>query len=31
MVERRRAPEAETWNDRVAQGRDRVPGGLRDR
>jgi len=31
MVERRRAPEVETWNDRVAQGRDRVPGGLRDR
>ena len=31
MVERRRAPEAETWNDRVAAGRDRVPGGLEDR
>jgi dihydropyrimidine dehydrogenase (NAD+) subunit PreA len=28
MVERRRAPQAETWNDRVEQGRDRVPGGL---
>ncbi len=30
MVERRRAPQAESWNDRVAQGRDRVPGGLAD-
>jgi len=31
MVERRRAGETETWNDRVAAGRDRVPGGLHDR
>jgi len=30
MVERRRAGEAETWNDRVAKGTDRVPGGLAD-
>ena len=30
MVERRRAPEVETWNDRVADGRDVVPGGLAD-
>jgi dihydropyrimidine dehydrogenase (NAD+) subunit PreA len=30
MVERRRAPVAETWNDRVRAGRDRVPGGLDD-
>jgi dihydropyrimidine dehydrogenase (NAD+) subunit PreA len=30
MVERRRAPQAETWNDRVAAGRDQVPGGLTD-
>jgi dihydropyrimidine dehydrogenase (NAD+) subunit PreA len=30
MVEARRAPKPETWNDRVAQGRDAVPGGLRD-
>ena len=30
MVERRRAPEVETWNDRVADGRDMVPGGLAD-
>jgi dihydropyrimidine dehydrogenase (NAD+) subunit PreA len=31
MVERRRASETESWNDRVAAGRDRVPGGLNDR
>jgi dihydropyrimidine dehydrogenase (NAD+) subunit PreA len=31
MVARRRAPESETWNDRVAQGKDRVTGGLEDR
>ena len=30
MVEKRRAPQPETWNDRVAQGRDHVPGGLKD-
>ncbi len=30
MAERRRAPESETWNDRVARGKDRVPGGLSD-
>jgi dihydropyrimidine dehydrogenase (NAD+) subunit PreA len=30
MVERRRAPEVETWNDRVRKGTDRVPGGLED-
>jgi dihydropyrimidine dehydrogenase (NAD+) subunit PreA len=30
MVERRRAPEPDTWNRRVAEGRDRVPGGLAD-
>jgi hypothetical protein len=30
MVERRRAPEVETWNDRVREGRDRVPGGIED-
>jgi len=30
MVERRRAPEPDTWNRRVAEGRDRVPGGLGD-
>jgi dihydropyrimidine dehydrogenase (NAD+) subunit PreA len=29
MEERRRAKNSETWNDRVAQGRDHVPGGLR--
>jgi len=28
MVERRRAPSIETWNDRVAGGRGHVPGGL---
>ncbi len=28
MVEHRRAPEEETWNDRVARGEDLVPGGL---
>ncbi|NNE43289.1 MAG: 4Fe-4S binding protein, partial [Gemmatimonadetes bacterium] len=28
MVPRRRADQPETWNDRVAQGRDHVPGGL---
>jgi dihydropyrimidine dehydrogenase (NAD+) subunit PreA len=30
MVERRRADAPETWNDRVAKGSDRVPGGLAD-
>jgi dihydropyrimidine dehydrogenase (NAD+) subunit PreA len=30
MVERRRAPEVETWNDRVRKGTDKVPGGLED-
>jgi dihydropyrimidine dehydrogenase (NAD+) subunit PreA len=30
MAERRRAPETDTWNERVATGRDHVPGGLRD-
>jgi len=30
MVERRRAPETDTWNDRVKRGDDHVPGGLRD-
>jgi dihydropyrimidine dehydrogenase (NAD+) subunit PreA len=28
MVERRRAPDVETWNDRVRDGTDKVPGGL---
>ena len=28
MVEKRKAPERETWNDRIAGGRDLVPGGL---
>jgi dihydropyrimidine dehydrogenase (NAD+) subunit PreA len=30
MVERRRAPHPDSWNRRVAEGRDRVPGGLAD-
>jgi dihydropyrimidine dehydrogenase (NAD+) subunit PreA len=30
MVERRRAPGVETWNDRVIKGTARVPGGLED-
>jgi dihydropyrimidine dehydrogenase (NAD+) subunit PreA len=30
MAERRRAPEADTWNDRMARGEDHVPGGLAD-
>jgi len=30
MVEKRRAPEADSWNDRVARGDDHVPGGLDD-
>jgi dihydropyrimidine dehydrogenase (NAD+) subunit PreA len=30
MEERRRAPSEDTWNDRVAEKRDTVPGGLRD-
>ena len=30
MAEVRRAPQRESWNDRVAQGRDHVPGGLTD-
>lgn len=30
MVEQRHAPEIETWNDRVRDGRDRVRGGLKD-
>ena len=28
MAERRRGREPDTWNDRVASGRDHVPGGL---
>ncbi len=28
MVEKRRGPEKDTWNMRVADGRDHVPGGL---
>ncbi|MBL8860297.1 MAG: NAD-dependent dihydropyrimidine dehydrogenase subunit PreA [Planctomycetes bacterium] len=28
MVERRRAPDADTWHERMASGRDKVPGGL---
>ncbi len=28
MVERRRAPAVESWNQRVAAGRGQVPGGL---
>jgi dihydropyrimidine dehydrogenase (NAD+) subunit PreA len=31
MVETRRAEGQETWNDRVAAGKDRLPGGLLDR
>ena len=30
MAERRRSPESDTWNRRVAEGRDAVPGGLGD-
>jgi dihydropyrimidine dehydrogenase (NAD+) subunit PreA len=30
MVERRRAPGPDTWNDRVREHRDAVPGGLRE-
>jgi dihydropyrimidine dehydrogenase (NAD+) subunit PreA len=30
MVERRRGSATETWNDRIAAGTDRVPGGLDD-
>ncbi len=30
MVEKRHAPEPETWHDRIEQGRDHVPGGLGD-
>ena len=30
MVERRRGPAPDTWNDRVARGDDHVPGGLAD-
>ncbi len=30
MIERRHAPEVDTWNDRVREGRDRIPGGLSD-
>jgi dihydropyrimidine dehydrogenase (NAD+) subunit PreA len=30
MVEKRRAPARESWNDRVAAGRDKVPGSLED-
>jgi dihydropyrimidine dehydrogenase (NAD+) subunit PreA len=30
MVEQRRDPATDTWHDRVASGRDRVPGGLTD-
>jgi dihydropyrimidine dehydrogenase (NAD+) subunit PreA len=28
MAEQRRAPEVDTWNARVADGRDHVPGGI---
>src|SRR5690606_37259235 len=28
MVEQRKAPEMRTWNDRIAEGSDVVPGGL---
>jgi len=28
MVEQRRAPNEDTWHDRIRDGRDRVPGGL---
>jgi dihydropyrimidine dehydrogenase (NAD+) subunit PreA len=28
MVEKRRAPEVVTWNDRIRAGTDLVPGGL---
>jgi dihydropyrimidine dehydrogenase (NAD+) subunit PreA len=28
MVEQRRGPERESWNDRIRLGRDQVPGGL---
>ena len=28
MAERRRGPESDTWNDRITDGRDHVPGGL---
>ena len=30
MVERRRGADRDTWNERVATGRDHVPGGLAD-
>jgi dihydropyrimidine dehydrogenase (NAD+) subunit PreA len=30
MVEQRRAPQTDTWHDRIASGRDHVPGGLAD-
>lgn len=30
MVERRRDPSRETWNERVAKGTAHVPGGLED-
>jgi dihydropyrimidine dehydrogenase (NAD+) subunit PreA len=30
MVERRRDADRDSWNDRVRDGRDAVPGGLRD-
>ena len=30
MVERRRGPDVETWNDRVRKGTDHIPGGLAD-
>jgi len=30
MVEQRRAPQPDTWHDRIASGRDKVPGGLAD-
>jgi dihydropyrimidine dehydrogenase (NAD+) subunit PreA len=30
MVEQRRAPEPDTWHERMAEGRDKVPGGLAD-
>lgn len=30
MAQARRHPESESWNDRVREGKDRVPGGLAD-
>jgi len=30
MEEKRRSPEVDTWNQRVREGRDFVPGGLEE-